>query len=187
MSTCIILSTALHAQDTILTSDLSTAVEDPSTRIIGGNATTIDKYPFAVQVIDTSPHYPILDCCTPQILYNSQLSCGGSLITRRHVLSAAHCFVATNGQQVSPVYFSVRVGSTYLNTGGTLHSVSEVIVHRSYNTPVRDYDIAVMTLATRVTLSSSVGTVYIPVADAVVADYALVTTVGWGRTNVRFF
>ncbi|XP_069362751.1 trypsin CFT-1-like [Maniola hyperantus] len=156
----------LHAQDTIKTSELSSAVEDPSTRIIGGNTTTIEKYPFAVQ-----------------ILYNAQLSCGGALITRRHVLSAAHCFIATNGQQVSPVYFSVRVGSTDLNKGGTIHSVSEVIVHQSYNTPVRDYDIAVMTLSSRVTLSSSVGTVAIPAPNVRLPDYALVTTVGWGRTN----
>ncbi|XP_052745360.1 trypsin CFT-1-like isoform X2 [Bicyclus anynana] len=155
----------LHAQDTIKTTNLSTA-EDQSTRIIGGNATTIEKYPFTVQV-----------------LYNSQLSCGGALITRRHVLSAAHCFVASNGQQVSPVYFSVRVGSTYLNTGGTVHPVSEVIIHQNYNTPVRDYDIAVMTLTSRVTLTSAVATAYIPSAGADVPDYALVTVVGWGRTN----
>ncbi|XP_047540732.1 trypsin CFT-1-like [Vanessa atalanta] len=169
---CVILILNLivcsYAQTINTSFDLSVAgtADDNSTRIIGGNPTTVEKYPFVVQ-----------------ILYSSQLSCGGSLITQWHVLSAAHCFVAQNGQQVSPVYYSVRVGSSYTNRGGLLRKVSLIVVHQSYNTPLRDNDVAVMTLSSSVPLSASVGLATLPTAKVVVPDGTPVVILGWGRTN----
>ncbi|XP_072946162.1 trypsin, alkaline C-like [Epargyreus clarus] len=138
----------------------------PGARIIGGSATTIQKYPFTVQII-----------------YNGRLNCGGALITRRHVLSAAHCFVDDNGRVANPGLFRVRVGATFLNRDGAVHQVSHITVHERYNNPVRDNDIAVLLLATAVTKSASVATVPIPVQGAVVPDNGAITIVGWGRTN----
>ncbi|CAH2099059.1 unnamed protein product [Euphydryas editha] len=135
-------------------------------RIIGGNVTTVEKYPFAVQ-----------------ILYMSQLSCGGTLITTWHVLSAAHCFVYQSGQLVNPALFSARIGSSYVNRGGTVHRVSQIVVHDSYNTPIRSNDVAVMTLSTSVRLSASVALAVLPVQGAVVPDNVPVVIIGWGRTN----
>ncbi|XP_046974052.1 trypsin CFT-1-like [Vanessa cardui] len=168
---CVILILNLivcsYAQ-TVPTSNLSVggAIDVTSTRIIGGNATTVEKYPFIVQ-----------------ILYSSQLSCGGSLITQWHVLSAAHCFVAQNGIQVSPFYFSVRVGSSYINRGGLLRQVSLIVVHESYNTPLRDNDVAVLTLSSFVPLSASVGIATLPTAKVRLSDGTPVIILGWGRTN----
>jgi len=39
---------------------------------------------------------------------------------------------------------SVRSGSTNSNSGGTLHSATRVIVHESYNSSIRDYDVALI-------------------------------------------
>ncbi|XP_022834955.1 trypsin, alkaline C-like [Spodoptera litura] len=50
-------------------------------RVIGGEPTTIEKYPFVVQII----RY--------QFGGKYVLGCGGSLVTKRYVLSAANCFV----------------------------------------------------------------------------------------------
>ncbi|CAG5037487.1 unnamed protein product [Parnassius apollo] len=149
----------------ISTADPAKNVAD--TRIIGGSPTTIERYPYTVQ-----------------ILYGTQLTCAGSLITRRHVLSAAHCFVNENGIVISPTYYSIRVGSTYLNTGGKIHTISAIIIHESYNSPPRDNDVAVLVMTVAVDLGASVNTAFIPLQGAVVPDNATVVHVGWGRTNV---
>ncbi|XP_041983691.1 trypsin, alkaline C-like [Aricia agestis] len=139
---------------------------DPNSRIIGGAPTTIEKYPFIVQV-----------------LYQGQLACGGSLLSAHHVLTAAHCFVAADGTVVSPALFSVRVGSARLGIDGTVHAVSALVLHERYNSPARDNDVAVMTLATAAMLSSRVQLAYIPVQGAVVPENATLTQLGWGKTS----
>ncbi|XP_026734167.1 trypsin CFT-1-like isoform X2 [Trichoplusia ni] len=135
-------------------------------RIVGGSVTNIEKYPFAVQVI-----------------YDSQFLCGGSLLTARHVLSAAHCFVDNTGRPVSPTWYTIRLGTTLMNNGGAVHGVSAIIVHESYNTPVRDNDIAVVVLSSAARLGGSVAVHAIPVQGATIPDNSPVVAVGWGKTN----
>ncbi|CAH2060560.1 unnamed protein product, partial [Iphiclides podalirius] len=149
-----------HVSEADLTGEFS------ASRIIGGNPTVIEKYPYTVQV-----------------LYEGRLRCGGSLITQRHVLSAAHCFVNENDVVVNPNVFSVRVGSTYLSSGGTVYSVSMVVVHEGYNRPPRDNDVAVLVLGRRVATSAAVATVALPHPSAVVPSDALLVHVGWGSTH----
>ncbi|XP_028025706.1 trypsin CFT-1-like [Bombyx mandarina] len=171
----VILSLVLCSQARDLNLEFETIAAVPlplssgsDTRIIGGSPTTIETYPYTVQ-----------------ILYNGQLSCGGSLITKRHVLSAGHCFIDTNGNVASPTLFSIRSGSSVLYSGGSIHSVSMIIVHERYNVPIRDNDIAVLVLSSPVTLSASVAQARIPVQWAEVPDNSSVIHVGWGRTNVN--
>ncbi|KAG6449237.1 trypsin CFT-1-like [Manduca sexta] len=135
-------------------------------RIVGGSPVSIEQYPFIVQV-----------------LYNSQLLCGGSLVTTRHVLTAAHCVFDERGNQVVPRRFSVRVGSSYANTGGTVHSVLAIVVHEDYNKIPRDNDIAIMQLKNRVNLSDSVGTIFLTTQDNTVPANASLVHVGWGATS----
>ncbi|KAJ8707356.1 hypothetical protein PYW08_010608 [Mythimna loreyi] len=137
-------------------------------RIIGGTATTIQRYPYTVQV-----------------LYIAQFLCGGSLLTASHVLSAAHCFVTDTGSVLSPSRYTIRAGTTILNSGGSLHLVSAIRVHEQYNNPIRDHDVAVVTLNTPVNVATGVARLgFIPLPGEVVPDDAYVTAVGWGLTNV---
>ena len=53
----------------------------PSTRIIGGDEAIEDRYPYAVSLSDDFGHF-----------------CGGSLIARDVVLSAAHCDMFGEGK-----------------------------------------------------------------------------------------
>jgi hypothetical protein len=41
-------------------------------------------------------------------------------------------------------HLSLRAGSTYSNSGGTIHSVAQAIKHKSYNAISMDYDIGVL-------------------------------------------
>ncbi|XP_050671910.1 trypsin, alkaline C-like [Leptidea sinapis] len=148
--------------------NINANVNDSSTRIIGGTPTTIERYPYTVQVLSSR-----------------QLTCGGSLLTRRHVLSAGHCFVNSNNQVISASVYSVRVGSTYINTGGAIYNVEGIKIHEQYNVPLRNNDVALLLLASYVSLSSSVAVASIPVQGSVVPDNATVTAVGWGRTSTE--
>jgi Regulatory CLIP domain of proteinases/Trypsin len=58
---------------------------NPSNRIVGGERTKIDEFPWLVQV-----RYQ--DVRSQKLSFN----CGGSLINERYVVTAAHCVRATN-------------------------------------------------------------------------------------------
>lgn len=62
--------------------------------------------------------------------------------------------------------------------------MSALVVHENYNMPIRDNDVAVMVLASDVTLSNSVQTVTLPLADENLADNSTVVVIGWGTTHV---
>uniref|UniRef100_A0A2A4JRB9 Peptidase S1 domain-containing protein n=1 Tax=Heliothis virescens TaxID=7102 RepID=A0A2A4JRB9_HELVI len=166
---CVTLILIAVASCNAETYELKTAeLTAPSTsRIIGGESTTIETYPSMVQV-----------------LADAQFICGGSLVTSRHVLSAAHCFVDNFGYVISASRVAIRMGTTFVNTGGSLHEVSRIIVHESYNSPVRDNDIAVVVLSSPATVSSTVQLASIAAASQEVPDDSLVTAVGWGVTSL---
>ncbi|XP_014370089.2 trypsin CFT-1-like [Papilio machaon] len=158
---------AIGEEFRIKTAELSSS--SPGTRIIGGNPTIIERHPYTVQ-----------------ILVGNQLTCGGSLITRRHVLSAAHCFVREDGTVVSPRNFRVRAGATYLSSGeGTTIAMSTIIVHERYNIVPHDADVAVALLAGAVPQSARAVPAPIAPPGAALPHNASVVHVGWGRTNVN--
>ncbi|XP_053619219.1 achelase-1-like [Plodia interpunctella] len=159
-----------HA-DPIETERYNITVQDPvvgpvTNRIIGGSQTTIQQYPFLVQ-----------------LRVNNQLQCGGSLLTLRHVLSAAHCFFDQRNNPLRLSVFRIRAGSTNLSSGGTTVRISRYVVHERYNPITFDNDIAVVVLSSRLRQSASVNFVAIPRQGYVVSDNATVVHAGWGRTN----
>ncbi|CAH0403523.1 unnamed protein product [Chilo suppressalis] len=92
--------TYLLCQAVCLAAPQTDATTENSVRIIGGNPTTIERYPYAVQVNQ-----------------HNQLICGGTLVSQRCVLSAAHCFVSRDIPRPTVRQYSARVGSAALNSG----------------------------------------------------------------------
>ncbi|CAG9138704.1 unnamed protein product [Plutella xylostella] len=98
----------------LLTSAVAAAAAAPGHRIVGGEETSIERYPSIVQ----------LDYLRPLTGWGQ--SCAGTIVTPTVVVSAAHCTnnVAVNTRRI-------RVGATNRNSGGTLVSLRSYRNHPS--------------------------------------------------------
>ncbi len=107
------------------------SVSPKSPMIVGGTAVPNGKYPFMAALLDKRRPGDAFD----------ELFCGGTLIDKDSVLSAAHCLV-----NPKPDKLQVVVGRTALNQNrGQLRSVSRRFIHPRYNG--NGYDAAVLKLS----------------------------------------
>ncbi|XP_072756429.1 trypsin-4-like [Anoplolepis gracilipes] len=133
-------------------------------RIIGGTSTTIDKHPYQVSV-----HY------------NGKLVCGGSIISKQWILTAAHCVY---GGKVS--LFKIRVASSYHDKGGTLIAdISLIIPHEWYDEDTYDYDVALIKLVTPLSLGPNAKIVVLATPSINIKSGSTAIVSGWGKTSTN--
>lgn len=128
-------------------------------RIVGGNATTIDQIPYQVSLRSNNRH-----------------NCGGSIVSSKHVITAAHCINA------SPSRYSILAGST-TRTGDEnqqLKQVSRLVRHPGYNSSPIDHDIAIVFVATEFEFNKFVQAIKLPEFGVIPEEGAIVTVSGWG-------
>ncbi|XP_071849294.1 enteropeptidase-like [Apostichopus japonicus] len=114
-------------------------------RIVGGEDTIIQIWPWQVMLVKL--HQGL-----------AQFKCGGTLITERHILTAAHCFTAASSDgDVS--FWRVGLGKTYLSDqeeeDEVFRDVIKIEIHPDFNHVTYDSDIAVVELASPVILPKS--------------------------------
>ncbi|XP_028170065.1 chymotrypsin-2-like [Ostrinia furnacalis] len=102
--------------------------------------------------------------------------CGGSILSKNFVLTAAHCTV---GQY--PAFIKVTVGTNSLVSGGQSYAVSKLIVHEGYDASLIANDVSLVKLAQDIVFSNRVQPIELPAGDTE-AGADLVLT-GWGRTS----
>ncbi|KAK1147726.1 transmembrane protease serine 4-like [Acipenser oxyrinchus oxyrinchus] len=107
-------------------------------RVVGGSDTAIEEWPWQVS-----------------LQFNKQHTCGGSVVTPRWIITAAHCF--PDNQKLLNRW-AVVSGLTTLSSQGAV-GVSQVIVHGSYAGNDNDNDIAMVLLSQPLTLSGKLSTV----------------------------
>jgi hypothetical protein len=61
------------------------------------------------------------------------------IININYMLNININILLSTGDQLA--FFSVTAGSTYSNTGGTIHTATRIAVHRNYNSNTMDYDV----------------------------------------------
>ncbi|MCW5695732.1 MAG: serine protease [Bauldia sp.] len=149
---------------------------DP-TRILGGDVAGDGAWPWQVGLVSTDA----------SSVFEGQF-CGGSFITSRWVLTAAHCVYEEhrNGTQrlMEPEEFSVLAGTNVLLDGeGDMIPVDLVIPHANYNPVLFENDIALVRLA-RPAQGVAVSTIRLS-TQSVEGNYARPGTeaivTGWGR------
>ncbi|KAJ5495337.1 trypsin-like cysteine/serine peptidase domain-containing protein [Penicillium diatomitis] len=129
--------------------------------IVGGQHAAIGEFPYQVSV-QTSSH-----------------RCGGSIIDKNHILTAAHCVDGLTAQRLR-----IRAGSLDRNSGGQFVKVSKVIAHAGYDAKSIANDMAILRLASSLTFGSRVAAVKLPSStDDTPQVGTRCSVTGWGTTS----
>ncbi|GAA3671566.1 hypothetical protein GCM10022267_67930 [Lentzea roselyniae] len=138
--------------------------DPPSTRIVGGNPSPTNAYPWMVSI------------SRPGVFSHW---CGGTLIDPSWVLTAAHCV-----QGLSASNFSTLIGQTRISggSGGDVRSVAELRIQPQYTSASGSgFDVALMRL------SSPSSKATLPIASSAERNLWMpnvtVRTMGWGATS----
>uniref|UniRef100_A0A8C9Z2C9 Transmembrane serine protease 3 n=1 Tax=Sander lucioperca TaxID=283035 RepID=A0A8C9Z2C9_SANLU len=132
------------------------------TRIVGGNISKPGQFPWQVS-----------------LHFNSEHLCGGSIITSRWVLTAAHCVYGF----AFPSMWAVLVGLTEQPVHGAQSlAVEQIIYHAHYRSNRLDYDIALMKLATPLAFNG-IGPICLPNYGEEFEEGTVCWISGWGATE----
>jgi len=134
-------------------------------RIIGGKPAFPGQFPWAVSL-------------RKRTLTEFAHECAGSLITAKHVVTAAHCIHETTNDSWEVVAGEHRPG--VVDSGEQIRKVEAIAMHPDYIYPELGSDLALLTLSKNVSWSSLVGPICLPSnKDDFAGSDA--TIAGWGK------
>ena len=108
------------------------------TRIVGGTESTSGQWSWMVALSTSSKRADLV----------KDQFCGGSLIDRGWVVTAAHCVVNEAGVILLPNQLHAFVGEWDLrNSSGSYSAIEKIIVHPNYNRLALDNDVALLKLS----------------------------------------
>lgn len=133
-----------------------------NTKIVGGEAATAGSWPWQVSIQSSAfgGHF-----------------CGGSLINKDWVLSAAHCFQGSLG--TIRIYLG-RQRQSGSNPNEVLRTAKTVINHPDYSDPTHNNDMALIQLSSSVTFTDYIRPVCLAAAGSKFAAGTDSWVTGWG-------
>ncbi|XP_036401489.1 transmembrane protease serine 3 [Megalops cyprinoides] len=132
-------------------------------RIVGGNLSRPGQFPWQVS-----------------LHYHREHLCGGSIVSQRWVLTAAHCVYGFE----DPSLWAVLVGLIEQPVNGAQYlAVEKIFYHSRYRSKGLDYDIALMKLAEPLTFDGLVEPICLPNFEEKYEDGKMCWISGWGATS----
>ncbi|XP_063244258.1 uncharacterized protein LOC134543278 [Bacillus rossius redtenbacheri] len=149
------------------TCDCVCGVPNRKQRIVGGYVTKVNEFPWVVAMYRRGRFY-----------------CAGSLITRRHVLTAAHCVENINMKDVR-VSLGEHDRVSKAEAVTVERKVRAAAKHADFTLLTFNHDVAVLELDSPVKLGATIRTACIP--DHAEEDYSgrVAVVAGWGRVEEK--
>jgi len=136
-------------------------------KIVGGVETQENEYPWQVMLTDQY----------------SNFFCGGSIISSKEILTAAHC---SEGRTASSIYVWVGEHDKTQADGEKYIQVCSKKEHESYSSSTVDYDFAILTLCNEIEFSQDVSPACLPQSagqDPGLNEGVDTVISGWGRLS----
>lgn len=152
-------SSACRSGSVVSLSCSGCGVVGPGHRIVGGTDAAIEDWPWQVSLQQGGRH-----------------TCGGSLVSPRWVVTAAHCF-ASSKKELS--VWRVVSGRTYMTSLGGSY-VDRIILNGDYDQGGTDYDIAMMRLSSPISVGDARNPVCLPPKSLNLPAKTPLTVTGWG-------
>ncbi|XP_075977144.1 chymotrypsin-2-like [Anticarsia gemmatalis] len=142
---------------------------DVNARIVGGTQAAVGSHPHMVAM-------------STGLLVRSFV-CGGSLVTQRTVLTAAHCIQAVFSFGSLTSSLRVTVGTNRWNSGGATYALSRNVTHPHYVHGTIKNDVGLLITSSNVALNNLVQT--IPLSYDFVGAGVQSRVAGWGRIRAN--
>ncbi|XP_030557593.1 trypsin-1 isoform X1 [Drosophila novamexicana] len=133
-------------------------------RIVGGKPTGVNQFPWMARII-----------------YDGKFHCGGSLLTKDYVISAAHCIKKLRRSKIR-IIFGDHDQQITSESQAIQRAVTAVIRHKNFDSDTYNNDIALLRLRKPIIFSKIIKPVCLPRYNYDPAG-RIGTVVGWGRTS----
>ncbi|XP_045763665.1 CLIP domain-containing serine protease B8-like [Maniola jurtina] len=140
--------------------DLNT--KDNLGKIVGGYEIDIKEVPYQARLVVVTD--------------NGAHGCGGSIISKRYVLTAAHCLSGAKNAYI-------RVGSSYASRDGTLYMSTKFWQHPKYNNRTLDNDVGILSPDKPIVYNSNTKPITLARRGINIPAGTEVLVTGWGRTS----
>ncbi|XP_066998945.1 venom protease [Anabrus simplex] len=136
-------------------------------RIVGGQVTKVNEFPWVVALSRRGKFY-----------------CGGTVITRKHILTAAHCI---EGIELSDIQVTLGEHDRSIRneSESTERRIKNGTRHDGFTLLTFNNDIAVLELDKPVDFGSSIKPACLPQSNAVNYTNSVGIVTGWGRIEER--
>ncbi|XP_024873562.1 trypsin 3A1-like isoform X1 [Temnothorax curvispinosus] len=134
------------------------------TRIVGGNVTSVYDYPWLVSMSKKGTFY-----------------CAGSIISRKHILTAAHCLQGFDIRTIKLVLMDSDRSS--VGSNAIVRRIKSAVIHENFHSYTFNNDIAIIEMDEPVSVNGIVRTACLPEDNVIDYTGAIATVVGWGRTG----